>query len=158
MSAIKRNRCPDSSVFSVRFQAYSLSGFLRFRCPVSSEICTQPITCGSPPSPKSIRVTDPIAGDEWDTDKDHTINWETENISKSDYLWIGYSLDDGSSWHTLDNRSVNDGSKKWVMEDDRNLCHDTDKARVKIYLIEHPEVSATTGRFKIDHKKGHPDC
>jgi hypothetical protein len=116
------------------------------------------ITCGTPLPPKVIRVTDPSPGEEWDTDSDHTVNWETENISKSDHLWIGYSVDDGASWHTLDDSAVNDGSKNWDMEHDYNLCDDTDKARIKIYLISDPQVSVVSERFKIDHKKGHPDC
>jgi len=98
-------------------------------------------------------------GETWRTDTNHTINWSTENISKSRHVKIEYSLDDGENWAVIDESAVNDGSKKWDLSDRTyNICKDTSKAKIKITCVEDTNATVTSDRFKIDHKKGHPDC
>ncbi|HEY3489586.1 MAG TPA: M23 family metallopeptidase [Candidatus Deferrimicrobiaceae bacterium] len=107
-----------------------------------------------PPPPKIITITDPTGGT-WKTDRKHTINWKSENLPKSTHVKIEYTLD-SNNWHILTDSAPNDGGKSWNMEDKpfRDIIKkDTDKAKIRITSVEYPKVSATSPRFKIDHKK-----
>jgi hypothetical protein len=107
-----------------------------------------------PPPPKRITVTDPTGGT-WKTNRKHTINWKSENLPKSSHVKIDYSLD-SNNWYLLTDNTPNDGEKSWDMQDKpfRNIIKkDTDKAKIRITSVEYPKISATSPRFKIDHKK-----
>jgi hypothetical protein len=110
--------------------------------------------------PRSITVTNPTPGEEWDSDRSHHIRWETDNIGSDQHVMVRYSPDDGGTWYTIADSTPNDGSKEWDMPHDARLCshRDTDTARIKIISVEHPETFTVSERFKIDYKKGHPDC
>jgi hypothetical protein len=108
---------------------------------------------------REIVITNPTPDETWATDKTHHIRWDTVNIPKSYHVTVEYSIDDGQNWIILIQGSPNDASKEWEMEHDPNLCHDTSVARIRITCDECPgELMAVSQRFKIDHKKGHPDC
>lgn len=109
---------------------------------------------------RSIKVTNPEPGEEWESDRSHHIRWDTDNIGGDKHVMIRYSPDDGSTWYTIAESTSNDGSKEWDMEHDKNLCShmDTDKARIKVISIEYPEIFTVSERFNIDYKRGNPDC
>ncbi|MBI4707181.1 MAG: hypothetical protein HY761_04585 [Candidatus Omnitrophica bacterium] len=139
----------------VRFRGYNDKGYGPASASYSYSINLQ-----NSYSTKRIQITSPSPGEEWDSDDSHKIKWNTDGISGDKHMMIRYSPDDGNTWYTIVESTKNDGSKKWDMESDKNLCRhkDTSKARIKIISVEHPEVFSISDKFKIDYKKGHPDC
>ena len=132
----------------VRFRGYNLGGYGQTSPIYSYSIDLRPVAPA-----RSIRVTDPSPGEEWDSDKKHSIDWDTTNISSSDHMMIRYSIDDGNNWYTITDNTKNDGNTDWYFGKDSRIKNDTDKARIKIICVEHPETYVISSRFKIDHKK-----
>jgi murein DD-endopeptidase MepM/ murein hydrolase activator NlpD len=129
---------------------------------ITFEVQAAPVeTPPPPPEPtKSIAVTNPTPGEEWDSDRSHHIRWVSENVGSDKHVKISYSPDDGNTWYSIDDNTADDDSKEWDMPHDKNLCKhkDTSTARIRVMSVEYPEVSAISERFKIDYKKKHPDC
>jgi murein DD-endopeptidase MepM/ murein hydrolase activator NlpD len=110
---------------------------------------------GEPPPliVRTITVTSPNSGDKWRTDKEYYIKWNSENVPKDTHVKIEFSLDNGSSWTSIDNYAANDGSKRWKPGSFKQIKKDTDKARVRVSSADFSGVSGTSDKFKIDHKK-----
>lgn len=108
---------------------------------------------GTPPAPiiRTIMVTSPSKGDSWRTDKEYKITWNTDNIPKNSGVKIESTIDDGKNWRTIDSNAANDGSKKWKPKDS-GAKKDTN-ARIRITSMTYPDASATSDKFRIDHKK-----
>jgi RHS repeat-associated protein len=113
-----------------------------------------------PPPPqepvRTLTITDPSPGEEWDNDKEHTVNWVTENVEASGLVRVYYSLNDGATWHLVNAdypATSNDGSFRWSMWRDENICHDT-WARVRIISVSYPWVDVISAPFYIDYKRG----
>lgn len=113
-----------------------------------------------PPPPqepvRTLTITDPSPGEEWDNNIEHTINWVTENVEASGLVRVYYSLNDGATWHLVNAdypTTANDGSFRWSMWRDENICHDT-WARVRIISVSYPWVDVVSAPFFIDYKRG----
>jgi WD40 repeat protein len=66
-------------------------------------------------SPPSITLTSPNGSESWEVGSSHYINWNsTGNVGK---VKIKYSIDNGTSWTTIESSTPNDGSFNWIVPD-----------------------------------------
>lgn len=115
------------------------------------------ITCGTPP-PMSITITSPSTTSVWESDREHHITWNTHPFYAQEHVKVEYSLDNGYSWHIIEASTPNDGSRYWYFGEDKNICGDTNAAKIRITGVEHSAVSATSDPFSIDYIQGYPTC
>ncbi|MFA5352815.1 MAG: CHAP domain-containing protein [Thermodesulfovibrionales bacterium] len=100
----------------------------------------------------SIVVTNPIASDEWRSDKEKHIEWDVNNFPERGDVKIEYSMDGGASWRTIESSTSNDGGKYWKMCGYKTT--DSNNSFIRITSIQYPNVFGVSQRFTIDHAKG----
>jgi hypothetical protein len=101
---------------------------------------------------RSITITDPTWGEEWDTDDDHSINWTSIGLDPQERLEI--ILDYHSDHYFIDSDTPNDGEKDWDMEKDPwdDIIKNDDRAAWIIIRSKRYPCIETKVQFQINHK------
>ncbi len=81
---------------------------------VDANIGVEPL-CWSEPN-RTITVTTPDGGESWQVGSEHDITWTSSNAG--DNVILEYSSDSGSTWHSIIDSTLNDGSYSWTVPDD----------------------------------------
>jgi C1A family cysteine protease len=68
---------------------------------------------------RSIVVTSPNGGENWDVNSSHAVTWTSEGTVGN--VMIEYSTDNGASWKTIVESTENDGSYNWTVPNDPSV-------------------------------------
>ncbi|MCK5126704.1 MAG: DNRLRE domain-containing protein [candidate division Zixibacteria bacterium] len=90
------------------------------------------------------RVTRPSSSDEWTIGETKTIRWDSENAGS----YIRIELYKGSSRHTIDSHTANDGSYTWEVDDYSGGTDDN--YRIKITDLSDSDCYDYSSYFDID--------
>jgi len=95
--------------------------------------------------PASLTILSPNGGEAWETGSTHNITW-TDSGSVGN-VKIEYSLDNGSSWSTIESSTANDYSYTWVIPDNPGLV--SDRCLVRITDIDNYPTDTSSSVFSI---------
>jgi hypothetical protein len=65
------------------------------------------------PGPSTLTLTSPNGGETWGAGSGHTISWTSTGFIGT--VKLEYSLNNGSSWTTIDSSTHNDGGYSWTL-------------------------------------------
>ena len=77
----------------------------------------------------SVTVLEPNGGEKWNEDAPHEIKWTTTDSASVKNVKIEYSTDNGSSYNTITDSTVNDGEHTWLVFRDPSNNH---KVRITV--------------------------